>query len=51
MLAATERAQAPSPALAPPPGNPRFPLFDSLRAIAVLAVLAFHVAAITGSAS
>jgi len=47
-LASTERTQAPSPALAPPPGNPRFPLFDSLRAIAVLAVLAFHVASITG---
>ena len=27
---------APSPAVAPPPGNPRFPLFDSLRAIAAL---------------
>jgi peptidoglycan/LPS O-acetylase OafA/YrhL len=38
----------PSPAVAPPPGNPRFPLFDSLRAIAALAVLAFHVSSITG---
>ena len=38
---------APSPALAPPPGNPRFALFDSLRAIAALGVLMFHVAAIT----
>ena len=27
----------PSPAVAPPPGNPRFPLFDSLRGLAVLA--------------
>jgi peptidoglycan/LPS O-acetylase OafA/YrhL len=35
--------------VAPPPGNPRFPLFDSLRAIAVLMVLAFHVTSITGA--
>jgi peptidoglycan/LPS O-acetylase OafA/YrhL len=40
---------APSPAVAPPPGNPRFPLFDSLRAIAVLAVLTFHTFAIGGT--
>ena len=40
---------APSPAVAPPPGNPRFPLFDSLRAIAALSVLTFHVAAIAGA--
>jgi peptidoglycan/LPS O-acetylase OafA/YrhL len=39
-----EPAAAPSPALAPPPGNPRFPLFDGLRGIAVLAILAFHTA-------
>jgi peptidoglycan/LPS O-acetylase OafA/YrhL len=37
-----------SPAVAPPPGNPRFALFDSLRAIAVLSVLAFHVSTLTG---
>jgi peptidoglycan/LPS O-acetylase OafA/YrhL len=41
-------SDAPSPALAPPPGNPRFALFDSLRALAALAILAFHVASITG---
>src|SRR5947209_6924813 len=35
------------PALAPPPGNPRFPLLDSLRAIAALAVLGSHVAFIS----
>jgi peptidoglycan/LPS O-acetylase OafA/YrhL len=35
---------APSPALVAPPGNPRFPLFDGLRGIAVLAILAFHCA-------
>jgi peptidoglycan/LPS O-acetylase OafA/YrhL len=36
-------AVAPSPAVAPPPGNPRFPLFDSLRGLAVLAVVVCHV--------
>jgi peptidoglycan/LPS O-acetylase OafA/YrhL len=41
-------ADAPSPALAPPPGNPRFPLFDGLRGVAVLAILAFHVFEVTG---
>jgi peptidoglycan/LPS O-acetylase OafA/YrhL len=40
---------APSPAVTPPPGNPRFALFDSLRAIAVLAVLTFHTCAIGGA--
>jgi peptidoglycan/LPS O-acetylase OafA/YrhL len=30
------------PALAPPPGNPRFPRFDGLRAIAALSVLVYH---------
>jgi len=34
----------PSPALSPPPGHPRFALMDGLRAIAVVAILAFHVA-------
>lgn len=28
----------------PPPGNPRFPLFDGLRAVAILAVIGSHVA-------
>jgi peptidoglycan/LPS O-acetylase OafA/YrhL len=31
-----------SDAVAPPPGNPRFPLLDALRAVAVLSVLLFH---------
>ena len=31
------------PAVAPPPGNPRFPLFDGLRAIAALSVVVNHV--------
>ncbi len=41
--------EKPAPAVAPPPGNPRFPLFDGLRAIAALSVLTFHVAAISGA--
>jgi peptidoglycan/LPS O-acetylase OafA/YrhL len=41
-------AAAPSPALAAPPGNPRFPLFDGLRGIAVLGILAFHTAEYSG---
>jgi peptidoglycan/LPS O-acetylase OafA/YrhL len=36
--------QAP-PALRPPPGNPRFPLFDGLRAIAAMSVLVYHAGA------
>jgi peptidoglycan/LPS O-acetylase OafA/YrhL len=35
-----------APNLTPPPGNPRFPLFDALRAIAALSVFAGHT--ITG---
>lgn len=31
-----------APNLAPPPGNPRFPLFDGLRAIAALSVFLGH---------
>jgi peptidoglycan/LPS O-acetylase OafA/YrhL len=46
---AGQAPEAPSPAVAPPPGNPRFPLFDSIRAIAVLAVLLYHVTAVTGA--
>jgi peptidoglycan/LPS O-acetylase OafA/YrhL len=42
-------AVAPSPAVAPPPGNPRFPLFDSLRGLAVLAVVVYHVFVLTGA--
>lgn len=36
-----------APNLTPPPGNPRFPLFDSLRAIAALLVFAGHT--VTGT--
>jgi peptidoglycan/LPS O-acetylase OafA/YrhL len=47
--AAAPQAPSPSPAVAPPPGNPRFALFDSLRAIAVLGVVTFHVFSVTGA--
>ena len=40
-------AAAPSPAVAPPPGNPRFPLLDSVRALAALAIVLTHTAAVT----
>lgn len=36
------------PALAPPPGHPRFALFDSLRAIAALGIVAFHAGGAMG---
>jgi peptidoglycan/LPS O-acetylase OafA/YrhL len=39
---------APSPALQAPPGQPRFPLFDGLRGLAVLGILAFHATELTG---
>ena len=44
-----ERAADAAPNLTPPPGNPRFPLFDSLRAIAALCVFAGHT--VTGTVS
>lgn len=40
---------APSPAVAPPPGSPRYPLLDAMRGLAVLVVIAFHVSSITGA--
>lgn len=49
MAATAAPASAPSPAVAPPPGNPRFPLFDALRGLAVMAVVTFHVALVTGA--
>ena len=38
-----------APVVAPPPGHPRFPLFDGLRAIAALGVLVAHAASIAAS--
>ena len=35
------------PVVAPPPGNPRFPHFDGLRAIAAISVLLFHTIVFT----
>ena len=37
------------PAVAPPPGNPRFPLVDGVRALAVLSILLYHVSFATGA--
>lgn len=37
-----------SPALAPPPGNPKFALLDACRGLAALAVVAFHAAQLSG---
>ena len=34
-------------AVKPPPGNPRFPLFDGLRAIAALSIVVTHAAGAT----
>lgn len=42
-----DAAPPPEPALTPPPGNPRFPLFDGLRAVAVMSVLVGHAAGVT----
>ncbi len=39
---------ATDPVFRPPPGNPRFPLIDSLRAIAALSVLISHAFYLTG---
>ena len=48
MSAAT--ASTPTPdVVAPPPGHPRFPLMDSLRALAALGVLLTHVALFSGA--
>jgi peptidoglycan/LPS O-acetylase OafA/YrhL len=41
---------APAPTLAPPPGHPRFPLLDGVRALAALSVVLLHVADGTGFA-
>lgn len=44
MIAASDpaRAEEQAPNLVPPAGNPRFPLFDALRAIAALSVFLGH---------
>ncbi len=40
-------AEPAPPAVAPPPGHPRFPLVDSLRAIAAIAVVIVHAGGLT----
>jgi peptidoglycan/LPS O-acetylase OafA/YrhL len=40
---------AAEPVVAPPPGNPRFPLMDSLRAVAALSVLLTHTGFVSGA--
>jgi peptidoglycan/LPS O-acetylase OafA/YrhL len=42
------RRDAPRMPGSPPPGSDRFPLFDSLRAIAALSVLVFHLTTVQG---
>jgi peptidoglycan/LPS O-acetylase OafA/YrhL len=46
--ATAEREPLARPDAAPRPGRPHYALFDALRGIAVVAVVAFHVASITG---
>lgn len=51
-LAAQRKHNTSVPAVfEPPPGNPRFPLFDGLRAAAAIGVLLGHCAASSGIAS
>ena len=50
LRSATDRESV-SPAVAPPPGNERFPRIDGLRAVAALSVVAYHCATTTGFAS
>jgi peptidoglycan/LPS O-acetylase OafA/YrhL len=38
----------PPDAVAPPPGNPRFPLLDPLRGVAALCILTTHAAGLSG---
>jgi peptidoglycan/LPS O-acetylase OafA/YrhL len=41
---------APAPNVAPPPGHPRFPLLDGVRALAALSIVLLHVGDGTGFA-
>jgi peptidoglycan/LPS O-acetylase OafA/YrhL len=45
-----DRDHAPA-AVAPPPGHPRFPLIDSVRALAALGILLTHTATFSGFSS
>lgn len=44
------RSESAPEVVSPPPGNPRFPLMDSLRALAALGVVLAHVTIFTGNA-
>ena len=46
-LVSTREDQAP-PVFTPPPGNPRFPLVDGLRALAAVTILIYHAAFLSG---
>src|SRR5215211_5159432 len=46
---AVAAVSAAEPVVAPPPGNPRFPLMDSLRAVAALMVLVTHTGFLSGA--
>lgn len=43
------RVATASPALAPPPGHPRFPLVDSLRGAALVGVIVLHASGATNA--
>ncbi len=45
---ASEHADRVPDVFTPPPGNPRFPLFDGLRAVAAISVLLTHAAFLSG---
>jgi peptidoglycan/LPS O-acetylase OafA/YrhL len=47
-VAPAPAAASPSPTVAPPPGNPRFPLLDALRGLAALSIVVTHVAGVSG---
>jgi peptidoglycan/LPS O-acetylase OafA/YrhL len=49
VLGADEAVAAAPAAVAPPPGHPRFPLIDALRAIAACSVILYHGAYETGA--
>ncbi|MEI6793447.1 MAG: acyltransferase [Actinomycetes bacterium] len=46
-LVSTREDQAP-PVFTPPPGSPRFPLVDGLRALAAVTILIYHAAFLSG---
>jgi peptidoglycan/LPS O-acetylase OafA/YrhL len=43
------RAAAAPDVVSPPPGHPRFPLFDSIRALAAISIVLVHVAIFSGA--